>query len=69
MSRSSWDGTKRRIHMNEVGTRDGLQVEQAFVEDATCNKNQSNAAVGKELSKVEANGFLVNECAQCDGEE
>ena len=26
-----WNGAGRRIFMNEVGTRDGLQMEQAFV--------------------------------------
>jgi hydroxymethylglutaryl-CoA lyase len=26
-----WNGAGRRIHMQEVGTRDGLQVEEAFV--------------------------------------
>lgn len=26
-----WQGAGRRIHMQEVGTRDGLQMEQAFV--------------------------------------
>lgn len=26
-----WNGAGRRIHIQEVGTRDGLQVEQAFV--------------------------------------
>jgi hydroxymethylglutaryl-CoA lyase len=26
-----WNGTGRRIYMQEVGTRDGLQVEEAFV--------------------------------------
>ena len=26
-----WDGAGRRIHMQEVGMRDGLQMEQAFV--------------------------------------
>jgi hydroxymethylglutaryl-CoA lyase len=29
-----WNGAGRRIHMQEVGTRDGLQVEQAFVPTA-----------------------------------
>ena len=28
---TSWSGAGRRIHMQEVGTRDGLQVEAAFV--------------------------------------
>lgn len=29
-----WEGRKRRIHMQEVGTRDGLQSESAFVPSA-----------------------------------
>ena len=28
---STWQGAGRRIHMQEVGTRDGLQAESAFV--------------------------------------
>jgi hydroxymethylglutaryl-CoA lyase len=28
---SVWSGSGKRIHMQEVGTRDGLQVEEAFV--------------------------------------
>jgi hydroxymethylglutaryl-CoA lyase len=30
-SNSVWIGARKRIHMQEVGTRDGLQVEAAFV--------------------------------------
>ncbi|MDZ5460535.1 hydroxymethylglutaryl-CoA lyase [Azohydromonas lata] len=30
-SHNVWSGTNRRIYMQEVGTRDGLQAEQAFV--------------------------------------
>ena len=29
---SVWDGARRRLYMQEVGPRDGLQVEQRFVE-------------------------------------
>jgi hydroxymethylglutaryl-CoA lyase len=29
-----WNGERRRLYMQEVGTRDGLQVEQRFVETA-----------------------------------
>lgn len=28
---STWQGAGRRIHMQEVGTRDGLQAEAQFV--------------------------------------
>nr|WP_298232494.1 hypothetical protein [uncultured Azohydromonas sp.] len=31
MSNQVWNGAGRRIFMQEVGTRDGLQVEPAFV--------------------------------------
>ncbi len=31
MTEPVWRGAGRRIHMQEVGTRDGLQMEQAFV--------------------------------------
>ena len=31
---SAWDGARKRIHMQEVGPRDGLQVEERFVETA-----------------------------------
>ena len=36
-SRNVWNGEARRIYINEVGTRDGLQMEAAFVptEDKT----------------------------------
>ena len=47
-----WNGAGRRIYMNEVGTRDGLQMEAAFVptedkmrwsmpSDAACPKTRS----------------------------
>ena len=31
MTQTTWEGAKRRLQMNEVGTRDGLQVESVFV--------------------------------------
>jgi len=34
MNSGVWDGARKRIHMQEVGPRDGLQVEQRFVETA-----------------------------------
>jgi hydroxymethylglutaryl-CoA lyase len=37
-----WNGAGRRIHMQEVGTRDGLQAETAFV--ATVERNNSGNA-------------------------
>ena len=30
-TRDIWNGERKRIHMQEVGTRDGLQVEEVFV--------------------------------------
>ena len=58
MSASStvWQGAGRRIHMQEVGTRDGLQMEQAFVptDDKIALVNAlSNAG----LSKIEVTSF------------
>jgi hydroxymethylglutaryl-CoA lyase len=51
-----WQGAGRRIHLQEVGLRDGLQMEQAFVptEDkiALCN---ALSAAG--LSKIEVTSF------------
>ena len=32
MNNEVWSGQRRRIYMQEVGTRDGLQVEERFVE-------------------------------------
>ena len=58
MSASStvWQGAGRRIHMQEVGLRDGLQMEKAFVptEDkiALCNALSSAG-----LSKIEVTSF------------
>ena len=31
MTKPVWDGARERIYMCEVGTRDGLQIEAAFV--------------------------------------
>ena len=55
-SSTVWQGAGRRIHMQEVGTRDGLQMEQAFVptEDKIALVNAlSNAG----LSKIEVTSF------------
>ncbi|MDM0074503.1 hydroxymethylglutaryl-CoA lyase [Variovorax sp. J2P1-59] len=52
-----WNGAGRRIHMQEVGTRDGLQVEQAFVptEDKIALVNALSQAG---LSKIEVTAFV-----------
>jgi hydroxymethylglutaryl-CoA lyase len=54
---SVWQGTARRIFMNEVGTRDGLQMEQAFVptEDKIALVNALSDAG---LSKIEVTAFV-----------
>ncbi|RYF02037.1 MAG: hydroxymethylglutaryl-CoA lyase [Comamonadaceae bacterium] len=51
-----WAGAGRRIHMQEVGTRDGLQMEQAFVptEDKIALVNALSATG---LSKIEVTSF------------
>ena len=58
MSASStvWQGAGRRIHMQEVGTRDGLQMEQAFVptDDKIALVNALSAAG---LAKIEVTSF------------
>jgi hydroxymethylglutaryl-CoA lyase len=54
---SVWQGEGRRIHMNEVGTRDGLQMEQAFV--PTADKIALvNALSAAGLSKIEVTAFV-----------
>ncbi|MDB5895981.1 MAG: hydroxymethylglutaryl-CoA lyase, partial [Rhodoferax sp.] len=54
---SVWNGAKRRIHIQEVGTRDGLQVEAAFVptEDKIALVNALSHAG---LSKIEVTAFV-----------
>ena len=54
---AAWSGQGRRIHMQEVGTRDGLQVEQAFVptEDKIA---LVNALSESGLSKIEVTAFV-----------
>jgi hydroxymethylglutaryl-CoA lyase len=52
-----WDGAARRIHMQEVGTRDGLQVEQRFVE--TQDKIALVDALSDAgLAKIEVTSFV-----------
>ena len=52
-----WNGAGRRIFMNEVGTRDGLQMEQAFVptEDKIALVNALSEAG---LSKIDVTAFV-----------
>lgn len=52
-----WSGHGRRIHMQEVGTRDGLQVEQQFVptEDKIA---LVNALADAGLAKIEVTSFV-----------
>ncbi len=54
---SAWQGQGRRIHMQEVGTRDGLQMESAFVptEDKIA---LVNALSETGLSKIEVTSFV-----------
>lgn len=56
MTSTTWNGAGRRIHMQEVGTRDGLQMEQAFVptEDKIALVNALSAAG---LAKIEVTSF------------
>jgi len=52
-----WQGAGRRIHMQEVGTRDGLQMEQVFVptEDKIALVDALSDAG---LSKIEVTAFV-----------
>ena len=54
---SVWDGARRRIHMQEVGTRDGLQVEQRFVE-TTEKIALVDALSDAGLVKIEVTSFV-----------
>jgi hydroxymethylglutaryl-CoA lyase len=55
--RNVWNGAGRRIHMQEVGPRDGLQVEERFVptEDKVALVNALSAAG---LAKIEVTSFV-----------
>jgi hydroxymethylglutaryl-CoA lyase len=57
MSADVWNGAGRRIHMQEVGTRDGLQVEQCFVptEDKIALVNALSQAG---MAKIEVTAFV-----------
>lgn len=52
-----WQGAGRRIHMQEVGTRDGLQVEERFVETAE-KIALVNALTAAGLAKIEVTSFV-----------
>lgn len=52
-----WTGAGRRIHLQEVGLRDGLQMEQAFV--PTADKIAlANALSDAGLAKIEVTAFV-----------
>ena len=54
---SVWNGATRRIHMQEVGTRDGLQAEAVFVEtEAKIGLVNALSAAG--LAKIEVTAFV-----------
>ncbi|WP_206956232.1 hydroxymethylglutaryl-CoA lyase [Trinickia acidisoli] len=54
---SIWNGTRRRIHLQEVGPRDGLQAECAFVE--THDKIALVDALSKSgVAKIEVTAFV-----------
>jgi len=57
MVRTVWQGAGRRIHLQEVGTRDGLQAEAAFV--PTEDKIELvNALSESGLAKIEVTSFV-----------
>jgi hydroxymethylglutaryl-CoA lyase len=54
---SLWNGAGRRIHLQEVGTRDGLQAEPAFV--PTADKIALvNALSAAGMAKIEVTAFV-----------
>ena len=52
-----WEGARQRIHMQEVGPRDGLQVEERFVETAE-KIALVNALSDAGLAKIEVTSFV-----------
>ncbi len=52
-----WDGARQRIHMQEVGPRDGLQVEERFVETAE-KIALVDALSDAGLAKIEVTSFV-----------
>ena len=57
MNAKLWDGARQRIHMQEVGPRDGLQVEERFVETAE-KIALVNALSDAGLVKIEVTSFV-----------
>ena len=57
MNSNLWDGARRRIHMQEVGPRDGLQVEERFVETEE-KIALVNALSDAGLAKIEVTSFV-----------
>ena len=57
MNSSVWRGAGRRIHLQEVGTRDGLQAEDAFVPTAD-KVALVDALSDAGLSKIEVTAFV-----------
>ena len=57
MTNATWSGQGRRIYLQEVGTRDGLQAEAAFVptEDKVA---LVNALSDSGLAKIEVTAFV-----------
>lgn len=53
----NWDGAGRRIHMQEVGPRDGLQVEERFVDTAE-KIALVDALADAGLAKIEVTSFV-----------
>jgi hydroxymethylglutaryl-CoA lyase len=54
---STWNGNHQRIYMNEVGPRDGLQAEAAFVPTAE-KISLVNALSRTGLNKIEVTAFV-----------
>ncbi len=58
MNPNVWDGACQRIHLQEVGTRDGLQVEEGFVEtEARIALVDALSDAG--LAKIEVTSFVL----------
>jgi hydroxymethylglutaryl-CoA lyase len=57
MSEKVWNGNRKRIYMQEVGTRDGLQVEETFVptDDKIALVNALSEAG---MAKIEVTAFV-----------
>lgn len=69
MEDSVWNGARKRIHLQEVGTRDGLQVEPVFV--PTADKIALvNALSQSGMAKIEVTSFTSPKAipALADGE-